>query len=51
MCGKMLRWLRRDMKFEPRDMCAVLNLPRRTYQDYEAGKRTQNKQGPLHPLL
>jgi DNA-binding transcriptional regulator YiaG len=39
MCGKMLRCLRRSMKLEPRDMCAILNLPRRTWQDYEAGKR------------
>lgn len=40
MCGKMLRWLRRDMKFEPRDMRAVLGIrSRRTYEDYEAGKR------------
>ena len=40
MCAKMLRWLRKDMKFDPRDMCLVLELPRRTYQDYEAGKRS-----------
>lgn len=40
MCGKMLRWLREDMRFEPRDMRAVLGIrSRRTYQDYEAGKR------------
>lgn len=39
MCGKMLRWLRKDMKFEPMDMCDTFRLPRRTYQDYEAGKR------------
>lgn len=39
MCGKILRWLRKDMKYEPRDMCDQFKLPRRTYQDYEAGKR------------
>jgi hypothetical protein len=27
------------MKFDPRDMCDLFKLPRRTYQDYEAGKR------------
>lgn len=40
MCGKMLRWIRKDMKYEPRDMCDQFQLPRRTYQDYEAGKRS-----------
>lgn len=40
MCGKMLRWLRQDMRFEPRDMRAVLGIrSRRTYEDYEACKR------------
>lgn len=39
MCGKMLRWMREDMRYEPRDMRALLGLKRRTYQDYEAGKR------------
>lgn len=39
MSGKELKQLRREMKFEPRDMCVSLNMPRRTYQDYEAGKR------------
>jgi hypothetical protein len=39
MCAKMLRWIRKDMKYEPRDMCDQFELPRRTYQDYEAGKR------------
>ena len=39
MCAAMLRWIRKDMKFEPRDMCDIFLLPRRTYQDYEAGKR------------
>ena len=39
MCAKMLRWIRKDMKYEPRDMCDQFQLPRRTYQDYEAGKR------------
>lgn len=40
LTGGELRRMRREMKFAPRDMCAVLNLPRRTYQDYEAGKRS-----------
>ncbi len=39
MCAKMLRWIRKDMKHEPRDMCDQFKLSRRTYQDYEAGKR------------
>lgn len=45
MCAAMLRWIRVQMGFEPRDMRATLALPgckpipRRTYQDYEAGKR------------
>lgn len=39
LTGGELRAMRREMKFAPRDMCAVLGLPRRTYQDYEAGRR------------
>ena len=39
MTGAELKRLRRKMKFDPRDMCAGLDLPRRFYQDYEAGKR------------
>lgn len=45
MCGAMLRWIREQMRFEPRDMRAVLVAPgadpmkRRTYEDYEAGRR------------
>jgi len=45
MCAAMLRWIRRQMLFEPRKMRAVLvppgcdPMPRRTYQDYEAGNR------------
>ena len=40
MCPQILRWLRQDMRFEPRDMRAVLEIrSRRTYEDYEAGKR------------
>jgi hypothetical protein len=39
MCAKMLHWLRKDMRFEPRDMCDTFKQARRTYQDYEAGKR------------
>lgn len=39
MTGEELKRIRKEMKFEPRDMYRTLNLPRRTYQDYEAGKR------------
>jgi predicted transcriptional regulator len=39
MTGEELRRMRGEMKFAPRDMRAELDLPRRTYQDYEAGKR------------
>lgn len=39
LCKAMLRWIRLQMGFEPRDMYRTLELPRRTYQDYEAGKR------------
>lgn len=45
MSGAELKQIRKAMRFEPRDMRATLALPgkkpipRRTYQDYEAGKR------------
>ena len=39
LSGKELKQLRSEMKFAPRDMCDTLQLKRRTYQDYEAGKR------------
>lgn len=39
MAGAELKRLRLEMRFAPRDMCEVLGLKRRTYQDYEAGKR------------
>jgi hypothetical protein len=39
MCFKMLRLIRQDMLYDPRDMCDQFILNRRTYQDYEAGKR------------
>lgn len=39
MTGAELKSLRRDMRFDPRDMCATFNLPRRTYQNYENGER------------
>ena len=39
MCPAMLRWIRLQMKFAPRDMYGTLGLPRRTYQDYESGER------------
>jgi len=39
MSAAELKRLRREMKFAPRDMCAILSLPRRTYQDYESGRR------------
>lgn len=34
-----MKRLRREMKYRPCDMWATLGLPRRTYQDYEAGRR------------
>lgn len=45
MCGAMLRWIRTEINLEPRYMRAILvppgqpAMPRRTYEDYEAGKR------------
>lgn len=39
MCCLMLKWIRIQIKFKPRDMYRHLGLPRRTYQDYESGER------------
>jgi len=39
MTGGELTRIRKEMKFEPRHMYRTLNIPRRTYQDYEADKR------------
>lgn len=39
MCGQMLIMIREDMLYDPRDMCDQFGLQRRTYQNYEAGKR------------
>jgi hypothetical protein len=39
MSGAELKRLRREMKYRPCDMWLTLGLPRRTYQDYEAGLR------------
>lgn len=45
MTGAELKRIRLKMLFAPREMCACLvppgckPMPRRTYQDYEAGKR------------
>ena len=40
MTAAELREIRLDLGFKPQHMRAVLGgLPRRTYQDYEAGKR------------
>lgn len=39
MKASELKSIRLEIRFDPRDMCCVLDLPRRTYQDYEAGKR------------
>lgn len=39
MTGGELRAIRLEMGYAPRDMYRELGLPRRTYQDYEAGKR------------
>lgn len=46
MTGTMLRHIRQEMKLPPRDMRSILvppgqpAMPRRTYEDYEAGKRS-----------
>lgn len=40
MTGEELRLLRLEMKVGPCDMYRLLGLPRRTYQDYEAGRRS-----------
>lgn len=39
MSGDELKRLRREMRYGVCDMYAVLGLPRRTYQDYESGRR------------
>ncbi|MRR33178.1 XRE family transcriptional regulator [bacterium] len=39
MSAAELKRLRREMKYGPCDMYRALGLARRTYQDYEAGKR------------
>lgn len=39
MNGEELKRIRIEMKFGVCDMYRTLGLPRRTYQDYEAGKR------------
>ena len=40
MCKQMLIWLRLEINFRPVDMYSSLGIPRRTYQDYEAGHRS-----------
>ena len=41
MCGPMLRYIRLQIRFEPRDMRAALEIvSRRTYENYESGKRS-----------
>lgn len=37
--SEMLLCVREELKFAPRDMYRTLGIPRRTYQDYESGKR------------
>lgn len=39
MTGEDLRRIERELKFQPRHMCAEFGLPRRTYQDYRTGRR------------
>lgn len=39
MTSTELRQIRTEVRFAPRDMRRVLGLPRRTYQDYESGRR------------
>lgn len=39
MTGDELKRIRLAMGYAPRDMYRSLALPRRSYQDYEAGKR------------
>lgn len=39
MSGAELKRLRREMNYRPRDMYLTLGLARRTYQDYESGRR------------
>lgn len=40
MSGDELKRIRLAIGFAPRDMYRSLGLPRRTFQDYEAGKRS-----------
>lgn len=40
MTGNQLRYIKQQMKFGTCDMYRTLELPRRTYQDYESGRRT-----------
>lgn len=39
MTGDELTRIQAELLFAPRDMCRVLMLNRRTYQDYKAGRR------------
>lgn len=39
MCANELKQIRYMMRYAPRDMYQEMRLPRRTYQDYESGKR------------
>lgn len=39
MTGEELKRLRSEMRYGTCDMYRALGMPRRTYQDYEAGKR------------
>lgn len=39
MTGAELTRIQAELLFAPRDMCCVLGLPRRTYQDYKSGRR------------
>jgi DNA-binding transcriptional regulator YiaG len=39
MDADMLKNIREEIGFAPRDMYRTLGIPWRTYQDYEAGKR------------
>jgi len=40
MSATELKRLRREMRYGPCDMYRALGLPRRTYQDYESGRRS-----------
>ncbi|BDV42414.1 hypothetical protein GURASL_13370 [Geotalea uraniireducens] len=39
MSAEECKRLRSEIKLGPCDMCRILGIPRRTYQDYEAGRR------------